>query len=165
MKRIIAVFLATLLLTSVAIAEETDYSWLDDLTINQLKELDAEIHKRIPGQAASEEPSQISKYEDIIIGDWKTEYTDANPGSHKGHKHTVAYIFNKGQTGKIEQYCLTKKQMVANGESTYEFYDEETLNIVMHYMGGTYPSSVTFYEDETGVHFKDSSDRVFSKVK
>ena len=41
-----------LLLFSVALAE-TDYSYLDDMTINQLKELDAEIHKRIPAEESS----------------------------------------------------------------------------------------------------------------
>lgn len=48
MKKMLAVLLAILFLPVTVFAEETDYSWLDNMTINQLKELDAEIHKRNP---------------------------------------------------------------------------------------------------------------------
>ena len=50
----LSVFLMTIILLlsfSFGILAESigsDYSWMDDMTINQLKELDAEIHKRIP---------------------------------------------------------------------------------------------------------------------
>ena len=54
-------------LSSVVFAE-TDYSYLDDMTINQLKELDAEIHKRISPSSAQAPVSgaiSFSSYSDI----------------------------------------------------------------------------------------------------
>ena len=34
--------------------QQNDYAWLDDLTINQLKAPDAEIHKRLPAEPAND---------------------------------------------------------------------------------------------------------------
>lgn len=51
MKKIVILFtIAIMLFQFVGICEYSteDYSWLDDLTIKQIKELDSEIHKRIP---------------------------------------------------------------------------------------------------------------------
>ena len=54
MLMVLATILLCVLCVTSVFAEETDYSWLDDLTINQLKELDAEIHKRIPASTSVE---------------------------------------------------------------------------------------------------------------
>ena len=64
MKRIIVsvLVIVVLLFNMSAICEQStdDYSWLDDLTIKQLKELDNEIHKRIPYET-SDSQSSISE--------------------------------------------------------------------------------------------------------
>ena len=57
-KRIMLFILCLILAcANVAAAEDAadEYAWLDDLTINQLKALDREIHKRIPAESANEE--------------------------------------------------------------------------------------------------------------
>ena len=53
-KRITALLAVCALLCAAlpAPGEAEDYSWLDDMTINQLKALDAEIHKRLPASDA-----------------------------------------------------------------------------------------------------------------
>ena len=72
MKKTTALLLLISLVFSVfcafAEAPETDYSWLDDLTINQLKKLDAEIHKRIPYEV---QEVQEGIDPNSIIGTWK----------------------------------------------------------------------------------------------
>jgi len=46
----------------------TDYSWLDDLTINELKELDTELHKRLPNSGQDKKETDTSR----IVGTWET---------------------------------------------------------------------------------------------
>ena len=66
MKRILSLIVVLVLFPCLSLGEEaTDYSWLDDMTINQLKELDAEIHKRIP---ASNEPSEETTDAETLLG-------------------------------------------------------------------------------------------------
>ena len=55
-RRIISFILCLVLAcANIAAAENAadEYAWLDDLTINQLKALDKEIHKRIPAESTS----------------------------------------------------------------------------------------------------------------
>ena len=57
-RRIISFILCLVLAcANIAAAENAadEYAWLDDLTINQLKALDKEIHKRIPAESTNEE--------------------------------------------------------------------------------------------------------------
>ena len=49
-----------------AVYAENDYSYLDDMSINQLKALDDEIHKRLP----SENDEQINSSDINIVGKW-----------------------------------------------------------------------------------------------
>ena len=42
-----------------AFAEE-DYSYLDNMTINQLKKLDEEIHKRLPSSSSSADVTTVN---------------------------------------------------------------------------------------------------------
>lgn len=61
MKRFIALFLMIMMTLPVfAWAEHPtdDFSWLDDMSINQLKALDAEIHKRLPAETADSTADQ-----------------------------------------------------------------------------------------------------------
>ena len=78
MKKLVCVILALILALSLTVCyaesehSTDDYSWLDDLTINQLRELDNEIHKRIPGDEA--ETSDTNE-DSILIGEW--DYVEA----------------------------------------------------------------------------------------
>ena len=49
-KRLFSGIIAITILAVCFSALAEDYSWLDDLTINQLKALDLEIHKRLPNE-------------------------------------------------------------------------------------------------------------------
>ena len=51
-------------------AAEADYSYLDDMTINGLKALDEEIHKRLPTQADDMEDSNDDTYEILKSDKW-----------------------------------------------------------------------------------------------
>lgn len=65
MKRILSLIVILVLFPCLSLGEEAkDYSWLDDMTINQLKELDAEIHKRIP--AANESPEETADADSLL---------------------------------------------------------------------------------------------------
>ena len=69
MKRTVQLLLICMtLLLSFAHAENltADYSWLDDLTINQLRALDAEIHKRLPAETPGEDTGETSSAEGIL---------------------------------------------------------------------------------------------------
>ena len=62
-KKLISVILAAGIITagSLSVTAEEDYSYLDDMTINQLKALDEEIHKRIPLPSSDENLSTMDE--------------------------------------------------------------------------------------------------------
>ena len=68
--------------STLALAEE-DYSYLDDMTINELKKLDEEIHKRIPVPAAASES--------VTASEPTTIYTVISDAETEGEKDTVAF--------------------------------------------------------------------------
>ena len=70
-KRILSIFLALgmMIATSVSVNAETDYSYLDDMTINELKALDEEIHKRIPIQTSDTEETEIPEETEVLSYD------------------------------------------------------------------------------------------------
>ena len=68
MKKLAVFLLSVVFMASLVFcAWAADYSWLDDMTINELKELDAEIHKRIriadeEDQAGTESDEDVSPF-------------------------------------------------------------------------------------------------------
>ena len=76
LKKIIALVLIVMCISvlSVTAFAEGDYSYLDDMTINQLKELDAEIHKRLPGLTNMDSNMSLSYSEAPSVEDMNKEY-------------------------------------------------------------------------------------------
>ena len=69
MKRRLLSFILTfglVMTTAIPVIADDDYSYLDDMTINELKKLDEEIHKRIP---SSSTPQTIY----TVVSDEETE--------------------------------------------------------------------------------------------
>ena len=147
-------------LYSCCLAEGTDYSWLDDLTINQLKELDKEIHKRIPGeQKAAMEPDEM------LLASWSCEYQEQDyfKNARSNDKCRTTYTFNAGGTGLLETFNITKDKLSANGTFSYEMSDENTIT-VMSYGLLTSVSTLTIIRNEDEITLTDVYGRVFTKA-
>lgn len=65
---LIVVCLIAMISTTCFAGETEDYSYLDDMTINQLKKLDEEIHKRLPSSSTNVSTVNVS-----ILNEDKTE--------------------------------------------------------------------------------------------
>ena len=160
MKRIIALLCALCFMYACCLAEETDYSWLDDLTINQLKELDKEIHKRIPGeQKPAIEPDEM------LLGSWSCEYREhdyfKNAPSNDNCRTT--YTFNVGGTGLLETFNITKDKLSANGTFLYEMSDENTVTVTSYGLL-TSVTTLTIIRSGDEITLTDVHGRVFTKA-
>ena len=135
MKRIVTLCLMlAIMLPCFAWAEQPaeDYSWLDDLTINQLRALDAEIHKRIP---IPQDPETAERTDDsFLTGKWVCEilqdYSGKSWTDWYGHHMIRTYTFYSAGIGNYTSYDATKGG--DNGDNysvTYEVKDEHTVVI------------------------------------
>ena len=161
MKRLIASLLTLILvlgLSSASAANQTeqkgeDYSWLDDLTIRQLKELDAEIHKRIPYEG---EGTRVIKKEadpDILLGTWEYivdhDYSDPKYVSWYGHKIRYTLEFYESGVGNVKDYDLTEDRVHSEAPCTYEMEDSSTVVIHIAFFG-EFTYKYKLQEDENG---------------
>ena len=164
MRKVIILLLALLLCASPlfsSMAEETsDYSWLDDLSIRQLKELDKEIHKRIPYDG--EIPVAVDT--DKILGEWVCEYREHDyfKNNPTNHMCRTTYIFLAGNTGEVDTYDMDKKTISASGNFSYELKEANTLFITTYGLL-TSVTSMTIEEDENGIYLKENNGRIFRK--
>lgn len=76
-KRVFSVLLLIIIISACISAwAETDFSWLDELSINQLKELDEEIHKRIPNEDGADSKTERQLKEQLLGVRWVTKPYD-----------------------------------------------------------------------------------------
>ena len=152
MKKLIACLLAVVLATLFvfcAMAEQsgTDYSWLDDMTINQLKELDVEIHKRIPYEGEQKPDIDAS----ILVGHWERKidsdisYKQTSP--HYGHSMIVTIDVYEPGVGHYLKYDLSCDEKRVDLPFVYEMKD---ANTVLLDDSGTI-TAYTLGEDEEGL--------------
>lgn len=164
MKKFIAIMLAVILALSMvsALAAEystEDYSWLDDLTINQLNELDKEIHKRIPNDGAD---SSDTSEESILIGEWDFEEVKEYYSEHKGHRFIVSMTFYPNGKFQWVETCQEDGKKMNNFGGKYELVSEDSVLFSF----GLFSSTGTIYEDDGGLHlrYEASETYVFTKV-
>lgn len=165
---ILIVFLSLLSLVCFPVLAEVpgeaDYSWLDNMTINQLKELDAEIHKRIPYEGQATETRQDLS---ALTGRW--EYIDpyytftdkSNP--NYGHKVRMRLDLYDTGTGSVEYYDLVLDELISGGPFLYELKEPDTIIVTI--WGLTVAFKVS--EDEQGMYLNDVRDEkyIFRKVE
>ena len=142
MKKTLSVLLViVLLLPLIAFAQETDYSWLQDLSINQLKELDAEIHKLI----LYEGEVQGKKDDSFLIGTWECSIPAAKSAS-KRDKHYIVTFLGAG-SGTITEIDVKDPKMSSSDLSfSYEFKDSGLIETNMGFLIITYE----YGEDDEG---------------
>ena len=158
MKKAITVLLALLLLLNLtaAVAENSaggDYSWLDDLTIKQLKELDEEIHKRIPYEGETVSPVKGNNAVDILLGQWECIVRDYNsPKDYVDYGDEFRYTleFYEAGFGKVGGYNLTKDRVDSDNPCTYEMTDDSTVVLKINSLFGEVTSGYKLQEDEAG---------------
>ena len=164
MKKKIIVWLSLMLglsfLLCAAAEEKPDYSWLDDLTINQLKELDSEIHKRIPYEGV---PANKPSLEGII-GEWICEYNEQDffKNNPTNHRRRTTYVFQDGYTGEVSTYDLDEDHITASGPFSYELADSDTILITVSGLV-TSTSSMTLEEIDGEIVLKEGTGRIFTK--
>lgn len=157
---VLAVMLALLLAVCYAENEHSrdDYSWLDDLSINQLRELDSEIHKRIPGD---ETESSGTSEDSILIGEW--DYVEVRPNEigHKGHTFIVSITFFPNGKQQWMETCQEDGAKTNNFGGTYERVSDDS--VLLSY--GWFSSPGTIYEDDDGLHLiYEAQNKIFTKV-
>lgn len=141
MKKTLSVLLVILLLPVIAFAQETDYSWLQDLSINQLKELDAEIHKLIPYEGEIQE----NKDDSFLIGTWECLIPAAISVS-KRDKHYIVTFLEAG-SGTISEIDVKDPTMSSSDLSfSYEIKDSGLIETDVGFLKLTYE----YGEDEEG---------------
>ena len=170
MKELSAMLLVLCLMLgmSAACAESNtagDYSWLDDLTINQLKELDGEIHKRIPYEG--EGTAELKDHFDtsVLLGKWEyilpADYSVDKSVSWYGHKFRYTIEFFESGFGKMDDYDLTKNKLSANGSFTYEMLDASTVSVRVASLIGEYTIGYKLLEDAEGLALIKIEDESF----
>lgn len=164
MKKAILVLLSLTLglsfLLCAAAEEKTDYTWLDDLTINQLKELDSEIHKRISYEGV---PAGNPSLEGII-GEWFCEYKEQDffRNNPTNHLCRTTYIFNDEYTGEVYTYDLDEDHITASGLFSYEMADSDTILVTVTGLLTT-TQSMTLEEIDGEIVLKEGTGRIFTK--
>ncbi len=165
MKKRIAVLLALLLIFSLTAAAAGnsaggDYSWLDDLTIRQLKELDAEIHKRIPyeGEAVREPTGPDAS---VLIGTWVCnvkEHALPKDSPFAGHDMRYTLEFMEGGVGTIAEEDLTEGKLQTKLSFDYEMRSE---TLVWTGVSGLMEIAYKIEEDEEGLKLTRVADELF----
>lgn len=143
---------------------EADYSWLDDMSINQLKELDAEIHKRIPyeGQSNITGPDLSA-----LTGRWEyidPYYTMADKSDRNyGHKVRMRLDLYDTGTGSVEYYDLVLGELISGGPFLYELKEPDTIIVTIWGLTVAFKMG----EDEQGMYLNDVRDEkyIFRKVE
>jgi hypothetical protein len=152
---------------------EKDYSYLDDMTINELKELDAEIHKRIPyidssdvilenkdditDGSAADNSTAIETTEEIfsiddIYGKWMNEDMEyaivIAPNGTLFYYYLVDNISSIGGTGDIQEYTDNGFILYNNG-GEFEYSIEDDNKKLTCVATGIIPSGTVLrqYED------------------
>lgn len=137
-KDYIAIMLAVMLVLSLfACNAESgqltgDYSWLDDLTINQLKELDAEIHKRIPSNV---EDSSDANNESVVLGTWSCNGTlthvDKYDKTKFQHDHPSIFQFIFLPNGKVQgrEICIQCAYVDKSIGGTFDMLSDDKVHI------------------------------------
>ena len=127
-----------------------DYSWLDDMTINQLKALDAEIHKRISIPSDAEAADQPD--DSVLIGEWVyqvlNEYNVASYVSYYGHFITRTLYFYPEGIGYKRTYDETSKKTIDAYSFTYEMKSEDYVSITYDDLLGSVALLFTLSENE-----------------
>ena len=171
MKRLTALLIAAVMMLPLSVFAEhptDDWSWLDDLTIKQLKELDAEIHKRIPLPQA--EPSAGASDDSILIGQWNYtvdhDYGAKTYASYYGHCVTRTYFFYGEGIGRWRSRDNTAGKDMDDYSVTYELKDEQTVIVSSSGFFGTSTLLFTLYQDEEGLHLKRTDNGwIFTKAE
>lgn len=146
MRKCVSIIITALILISchsMLIYAEEDYSYLDDMTINQLKALDAEIHKRIPN------------YNGVIsvFGASNTANNDETKDGIRQDEEYVKMFDNKYMTVYAKRF--EDKTMIKNSKPP--FYK---LGFKLHIINKTSDkyltlgiSSISFGKKTLGSHF------------
>ena len=146
------------------VPEETDYSWLDDLSINKLKELDAEIHKRIPyeGQTVKPGPDLSALAGRWVCIDPYYTMTDKSTSDYGKTVRMTLDLYDTG-TGSVEYYNLDRDSLLSSGPFMYEIQDPDTM--IVKILGLTIAFKVG--EDEQGMYLHDIRDEkyIYRKVE
>ena len=142
MKKTFSVLLVIiLLLPLIVLAQDADYSWLQDLSINQLKELDAEIHKLIPYEGEI----QGKKDESFLIGTWECSIPASISASER-EKHYIVKFLGEG-SGTITEIDVKDPKMSSSDLSfSYEIKDSGLVETDVGFLMITYE----YGEDEEG---------------
>ena len=111
------------------------------MTINQLKELDAEIHKRIPYEGKIE---AVQLNDSHLLGTWECLF---NPDGSPYEEDTIDTIEFLGEgIGNIEEYNVKANLKMANCGFTYETEDSGRINTNVMFVRILYE----YGEDEEG---------------
>lgn len=153
----ITVICMVLVISFYAYAEPVntdDYSWLDDMTINQLQELDTEIHKRIPYSGSDDN----SIDESILYGTWEVDEKAISP-AHKGHTLHRVYKFTPGGVGRLHLACNVDSEVLADMTFKFEMKSKDILIITMSSAFGDETShSFTYYKNDQGEFLQNNND-------
>lgn len=114
----------------VIAADNDDYSYLDDMTINQLKALDEEIHKRIP--VPSDDSSSSSM---VFIDEYKPEEETEN-GEEVDFEKPITVIDNEDLkmdfVGKFANKDYIGYKIVVENKSSDDYISVNTTSATMN---------------------------------
>ena len=169
LKRVLATTMLFIMFFHIcAVAEKTteDYSWLDDFTINQLKLLDEEIHKRISSDYMD---SSATDNDSIVLGKWwqygtltHVDKYDKTKFQHD-HKSVNLIIFLPDGKLKIQEICIECAYIDKSIGGSYEIMNEDTVYIRALFSALT----GTIREDSEGSHFIkfDTNESQYYKIE